>query len=833
MDLAADWKLQHFDAGGGLAAGAHHPAFDDTSWTPARVPGDVHSSLLDAGEIPDPFFSTNIEGLQWVEEKELWYRCTFTVSADDLGEKAELIFEGLDTFAEMYLNGEAIGSSSNMFAAAVFDFTGRLLTDAPNCLAVRFDSTVKAIECKDTSKLWAAFHTPRSWVRKAGMNFGWDWGPKLVTVGIWRPVHLQFCSTARIKDATCTTRSVEGEQASIALAAEIENLSAGELAVEFALEGEEGTCKTLATVDGAGAAKAEMEIPRARLWWPHDLGEPYLYDLTVRLFTGGECIGEHHRKVGIRTVELLQEPDAEGGGKSFIFCINGVRTFCKGANWIPADNMIGRITPGRYRDHITMARKANMNMLRVWGGGIYEDDAFYDACDEQGMLVWQDFMFSCATYPDWDEAFLAECRREAEHNVRRLRSRPCLALWCGNNENQWLDSMQHPREIAPKPYGAKLYDEVLPEVCAALDPATPYWPGSPYGGSDYNAQEEGDTHNWRVWAGNLPRRFGEKQQNQESPEGTNYKHYAEDDGRFISEFGIHGSPVLRTLRRNVPDGKLEYDDEQFNYRIKDFQADRKRWMMQPHTGRPADVAEYEVFSMLCQAEGLKYGVEHFRRNKFHCSGALIWQLNDCWPCISWSLLDYYLVPKASYYYARRFFEPVLVSIKEEPGGLSVWLTNDTLSCYDAPITVALRDFNGEERWIARLEAAADPNESRRILSIPRAELPVGDPAREFLSVTSSTDPDLRNHYLFAPFKQCKLPEANVSIETESLGGLFVRLKISSDKFVRFFRIESDLDRLEFNDNYFDIFPGETRKVEIRSTVKFDPAALAFKAANMG
>jgi len=445
-------------------------------------------------------------------------------------------------------------------------------------------------------------------------------------------------------------------------------------------------------------ARACLVVENPRLWWTHDLCEPALYDLRVFLREDRTYVAHHQSCVGIRTLDLDQSPDpAERSTRFFRFVLNGVGIFARGANWIPADSFVGAIEEERYEKLLGAAKEASMNMLRVWGGGIYERDVFYNLCNELGLLVWQDFMFACATYPEADPNFVAEVEAEARYQVRRLRSHPCLALWCGNNENQWIHDRTFWYRHHNKVPGALYYDKILPRVVAELDGETPYWPGSPYGGSDYNAREEGNVHNWEVWHGNFPRRFGEKPRTNPTPENVSYLRYAEDTGRFISEFGMHAAPVYETLRRVIPPEQLYRHSPSMDHHNKDEPKNKGDNLMLTVTGLPKNLEKYIDYSMIAQAEGLKFGIEHFRRRKPHCSGTLFWQLKDCWPVLSWSVLDYYGFAKAGYYYVKRAYAPVLASFKQlEDGDVDLWITNDALTEIQEIVTVRLRTFAGTQ-----------------------------------------------------------------------------------------------------------------------------------------
>jgi beta-mannosidase len=469
-----------------------------------------------------------------------------------------------------------------------------------------------------------------------------------------------------------------------------------------------------------------------------------------------------------------------------------------------------------------MAVEANMNMLRVWGGGIYEKDVFYRLCDELGILIWQDFMFACALYPD-DAPFMAEVEREAEAVVRRLRNRPCLALWCGNNENDWIDDMRNWQRPGRDFPGKRIYHELLPPLVERLDGTRLYWPSSPYGGNDHNDEREGDRHNWQVWHGTvLPRRFGEEMKRDLSPEGISYRHYAEDPARFISEFGMHAAPVLETLRRNVPATALRLGSPELLYRNKDEPKGKGDLLMVAHTGLPNSLQEYLDFSMICQAEGLKFGIEHYRRRKFHCSGTLFWQLNDCWPGLSWSVLDYYLFPKAGYFYAKRAYAPILASFKEEVDGVSLWITNDTLEDFGDTVSVLHGDFSGQELHEEVLEVRVPANASVKVRHLSFHELGIKDPRQEYLAVRSRSGilslskgglfPD--NRHFFVEVKDLKRPKPNLKVEINERDDGTYEVRVVTDTYAYFVKLTVPIESTRFSDNYFDLFPGQERVIEV-------------------
>ncbi|MDI3328301.1 MAG: hypothetical protein QJR06_07085 [Alicyclobacillaceae bacterium] len=494
MELTG-WRLQGFDPGTIRDLDAARPDFSDHFWLAAEVPGDVHTTLLEAGIIPHPFYGHNDQRCRWVEEKEWWYRCRFQFDKGSLesGETVELIFEGLDTFAAVYLNGRELGRHANMFVPAVFDVT-RELVDGENVAAVKLSPVQAFVRDKDLT-LWSAFSPERVWVRKAQMHFGWDWAPRIVPCGIWQPVRLVRHRGMRLGSVFPQTLSIGPKTARVRVEVETwgRQPAGRNAAVRVGiLDGNEQVAAGRWPLHD-GHAAGDLEVDSPKLWWTHDLGEPYLYRLEVRLEVDGEIWDQKEQPLGLRTVELRLE---ENGEPRFTFVLNGWPLFAKGANWIPLDQFPGRLEDPRYLRLLEMARDAGMNMLRVWGGGLYEKEVFYATCDRLGILVWQDFMFACALYPDFNRDFMKNVEEEVEAVVRRLRCHPSLALWCGNNENDWIwEMMVSSGRLAAPFYGERIYRDLIPGILSRLDPSRPYWPSSPYGGDDYNSAEEGDRHN--------------------------------------------------------------------------------------------------------------------------------------------------------------------------------------------------------------------------------------------------------------------------------------------------------------------------------------------------
>ncbi len=850
--MFVQWKLMDFAPGEGREKGVFAVNYDDGNWMDIPVPGDVHRALMAAGRIPDPYYDRNEDEAAWMEQREFWYRTRFVAGggAPDKDERVLLNFQGLDTYAMIYLNGKLLGRSQNMFHETTFNVGNKLEWGRENVLAVRFDPPLSKVDPNNPFETKWGRNPERVYMRKAQFGYGWDWGPRLPTIGIWRPVELKRHRTAALLGAQFATLRIamkkpgEPQTAVEMLAAEEEKLSiaseaesalvmvrveAARFSLEQKQQGSAGQLKAEVKLSAPGEKKPLLEdtipldqpgsmqngagyftIQNPRLWWANGTGEPFLYDLRVTLRRGKEVLDTLEQQVGIRTLALDQSPDPdEPGTRFFRFVLNGAPIFARGANWIPADSFVGAIPDEQYERLLSLARDANMNMLRVWGGGIYEHDVFYNLCDRLGILIWQDFMFACAMYPENDSSFTASVEAEARYQVRRLRSHPSLAVWCGNNENQWIHDRSFPEDPSQKVPGALFYDQILPEVVRELDGMTPYWPGSPYGGSDYNSMEDGDRHNWWVWHGEQPRRFGEPRVVDQSAEGVSFKHYGEDMGRFISEFGMHAAPVFETLRRVIPEDQRYYHSASMDHHNKDNPKNKGDNLMETVTGLPRDLEEYIDFSMIAQAEGLKFGIEHFRRRKPHCSGALFWQLNDCWPVLSWSLIDYYGFGKAGYFYARRVFDPVLVSFKDEAdGGVSVWITNDTLYGGEDTITVREASFSGEVFWEKQVRVEIPANTSMEVCKLENVTRQAGC----YLWARSGSGSFPANRHFFVAIKDLEREAAAPQVSLAQVDESTVEITVSAPKYVFFFHLTHPSEFTRYSDNYFDLEPGEKRVV---------------------
>jgi beta-mannosidase len=814
MELNQLWRIQHFDVGQKRALELAAPGLDDRFWMTARVPGDVHSALIERNLIDHPYFGHNDLKSRWIEDKEWWYRTQFDYEPGDGDDKHELIFEGLDTFATVYVNGLEIGTTNNMLMAHTFDVS-KILRSGKNTIAVKFDPL--HVHNRDKEQFqWSSYTKERPWIRKAAMNFGWDWGPRMVTVGIWGKVRLERRRLAKLDSVFARTIAAGREEATVKVSVDVKAYRRG-LACECEIRLLDGTGELAASaripvIGNKGEAELRIEAPK--LWWTHDLGEPYLYSLEAVLFANGEETDRHRELFGIRTIELQLKDDE--GNNAFAFVLNGVKLFAKGANWIPVDHFIGAAPDERYRDLIRLAVDANMNMLRVWAGGIYEKDIFYQECDRRGVLVWQDFAFANALFPDFNRDFMENVRQEVVYNVKRLRNHASLALWCGNNEIDWLYDMKTSGgDITCPFYGESIYHELIPEILSELDTSRPYWPSSPYGGNDANDPEEGDRHNWQVWHGSVyPRKFGEPPVLDYSTKGVSFKNYKKDFALFSSEFGMHASANRYTLEKYIPDGQFYWGSVEMAYRNKDTAHQKGILLMEDYTGVPSNIEEYMNYSMLTQAEGLKYGIEHYRRNKKRTSGSLIWQLNDSWPGTSWSLIDYELLPKASFYYAKKFYHPLLISLEHEPGGpLNVWAVNDRLESVAGKVRMSVFDFAGVEIFHAVFDAHVPCNAAVQLGSIGEAEVLNGRAAEEVVVRLAAEGWEApANLYYLRDHKDLKLPSAQLKVEFREEEQAVTVKAVGGH--ARMVKIELPQGNVQFTDNYFDLMANEEKTVKV-------------------
>ncbi|GHH92008.1 glycoside hydrolase family 2 protein [Streptomyces capillispiralis] len=635
--LTDGWILRHPDGtGDGL---------------PASVPGCVHTDLLAAGLIPDPFLGRNEAEVAWVGRRDWTYETELT-AAPGAHERTDLVFDGLDTVAEVLLDGRPLGRTRNMHRSYRFDVTG-----LSGRLTVRFASAYTEAEAVrgTVGERPGAYAEPYQYVRKMACSFGWDWGPTLVTAGIWRPVRLERWSTARISRVRPLV-TVEDGVGRVELAVDVERSRAG---APLTVEASVGGVRARARIDGTRGT-VRLEVPDVRLWWPRGYGEQPLYEVELTLLRGADALDVWRRRTGFRTVELDTSADAHGTG--FTLAVNGERLFARGVNWIPDDVFPSRITRDRYRRRLEQAAGAGVDLVRVWGGGIYESEDFYDACDELGLLVWQDFPFACAAYPE-EQPLRGEVEAEARENVVRLMPHPSLVLWNGNNENLWgFRDWEWEPSLAGDSWGEGYYLGVLPRVVAELDPTRPYTAGSPWSGSwrhHPNDPAHGTHHSWEVW------------------NRADYADYRLDVPRFVAEFGWQAPPAYATLRRALPGENFAPDSPGVLHHQKadDGNGKLERGLARHFALPEGDFDRWHYLTQLNQARAVAAGIEHWRSHWPVCAGTVVWQLNDCWPVTSWAAIDGDGREKPLYHELRRLYADRLLTVRADGDGLLVAAVN--------------------------------------------------------------------------------------------------------------------------------------------------------------
>jgi beta-mannosidase len=787
--LAGEWQLSQ--------AG-------DDEWMTGTVPGDIHTDLLDNDVIDHPHNADNEIDVQWVAKTDWTYKRTFEVDDATL-DQDRVVLEclGLDTVAEVSINGTVVGETRNMHREYDFE-VGDALESGTNEITVAFENAVDyAARRKEELPYevpllrYSIDHPGRNLIRKAQCHFGWDWGPCLAGVGIWRDIRLVSYSSPRITHSTTDQTHHEDGDVTLAVRVGIDAPGAGEAKLTASVAGV-STTETVELADGDNEVELDLRVPDPDRWWPRGYGDQPLYDLDLRVERDEQAMTTTDR-IGFREIELVTEEEAESG-LSFQFVVNGEPIYAKGANWIPVESMRGAIESERYEQLLSGAVDANMNMIRVWGGGYYELDEFYERCDELGLLVWQDFMFACSLYPA-DEQFLDNVEAEARDQVRRLANHPSIALWCGNNENEvgitaWFEEADHHDQLLED------YRELtarLDNVVAQEDPSRTFWQSSPSSNTDPLDPEDesrGDLHYWGVWH-----------------EGEPFSDYETVEPRFVSEFGYQSFSSVDQLSGVIPEDHLNPTAPLMEHHQRSGNGNALILERMTDNFRvPFDFENFVYLSQVQHGLAMKTAIEHWRRLKPYCNGTLFWQLNDLWPCASWSSIEYGDRWKALQFMARRFYAPVLVSgdVDDDGEQLDVWLTSDLTEPDSGTVTVEAVALDGESIATETVEAELDAHESTTVATLSVKDL-IGDVDPDSVMIRLDYDSDAEsypNTVFLEPYKRLTLsdPDLDVTIEDgtatveASSAALFVSLTAQSLPG-------------RFEDNYFHLAPGEQRTVE--------------------
>lgn len=749
------------------------------NWLEASVPGNNFYDLLYHQIIPDPFYGNNEDSIKWVADRDWVYKSTFSVKKDLLSfQNHEIIFNGLDTYSEVFLNDSLILNADNMFRKWVVPINN--LLKKQNTLIIKFHNTSSREIKKEIDLGYKLPGGKKVHTRKAGFHYGWDWGPKIPVSGIWKPVEIISYNNAIIKDLYIEQKEVFDSVANFKINLELNVVKSGEYLLEV-----NNTKYIKQLIKGVQNIDLDFNILKPKLWWPNGYGKQPLYDINVTLIKNKKIISTKKKKIGIRTVKLITSADSTG--KNFYFEINGEAIFMKGANYIPQDNLQNRVTTKKYKTLLDQVIKSNMNMLRVWGGGIYENEVFYNLCDSLGVLVWQDFMFACAMYPD-NKSFIENIRLEAIDNVKRLRNHTSIILWCGNNEiaeawqNWGWQSSFSEKEIKKIYRGYEMiFNKTLPEVVGELT-NLPYWESSPQlGRGDSNHNNEGDVHYWGVWHDAQP-----------------FSTFEEEIPRFMSEFGFQSFPQISTIKSFSEEKDWLLDSE---IMLSHQKHPRGNSLIQEYMNReynqPKDFKKFVYASQILQAEGMRIGLEAHRRSQPYCMGTLYWQLNDCWPVASWSSIDYYGNWKALNYVVRDVFAPIGLSItKNENEKFSIWIMSDKRT--DINDTLIINSYN--------LKGKKTNSKSIGIVN----SKDIGSKL-----ITKDYENINKNEFIIATLKNKKISSKTI-FTSKVKDIIFLKpnlttkwddnvIKIKSD--LPAFQVYFELDGIKFDKNYLTMLPG--------------------------
>lgn len=793
MPLDGRWEITGFPPPGGPAEPIH---------ISGTVPGQVHTDLEAAGHIPPPFWRDQAEQCQWVENWDWRYRREFVLPEGFPTQHARLEFDGLDTFARIRLNGTLLGETDNMFVPQEFE-AGPSLLPGNNCLEVRFTAPSKAIAGKSYKEFAACFSQDRVRVRRMQCGFGWDWVHRFLSMGIWRSVRLVSFAGARIADVFVCTQSIENTEARLHVELAVERFDDAPASARVEVLDPDGQIAFAQVImEAAGEHSLETTLREARLWWPNGHGDQPLYTCRTTLFDADGSVVDFRETVfGIRMAVIEEIPDDISS--SFTVVINGRRVFAKGGNWVSADPFPARITPEKYERLLRLAREGNINMLRAWGGGIYEPEAFWNICDRMGIMILQDFLLACAEYPENEPDFLEALRREFGAAIRQLRNHPSLIIWSGDNElgmNQGEHTAYNGRRIA---------EEVTGPLCAQLDSSRPFMPTSPYRGNPNNAPNTGDCH---ISAWYDPEFL--------ASDMTEYRARISDKwGRFMSEYVAVGAPPVSSLRKFASEADLhdpaariiEFHTKDNPYNGID---DATHYQLLRRTAERLYGAHDDPLTMIRRMEYVQYefvrlAAENARRRKFDCSGLLFWMYNDCWPANGLSLVDYWGFAKAGYYAMRNAFQPVIACLEPHSGAVLAHVVNDAPHAVACQAAVCFQPWSGPPRW----SRARPLNLAANGVS-PAFEVPLSKIGADGVLVCDVASPEGRDrsmYYAGMP-RDMNLPPAGLRVSgaREKSGGT---ITVTTENYARVVCFDAEAD---FSDNYFDLLPGEEKTITWRA-----------------
>lgn len=810
INLNKNWSICYADIECG------HEAYEKilgkiSGWIEADVPCDIHEPLIREGIIKEPLDGLNCFDSEWIENKSWWFKKSFQIDVELLREDVvELVLESLDIGADIILNGQLIGRHMSAFYPFLKDVKG-VIKEGENQLLIRLTTGLERFAPEETEKYNISTEEDRrpgrgdarrAFLRKPQFSYGWDWGPKVSTCGIVKGVWIESYKKAAIRGVRTFVKSIQ-PTAKLGFALEIENFDPystvdGYAGIDLSIDGKKvAECRRdLLLKSGVNYIDAELEVKNAKLWWPNGMGDQALYTVNIAIDVQG-CKSKYPEyQYGIRTIDL-DTSELRAGERMFAVTVNGVRTFCKGANWIPADSIYSRVSDEKYEKLLQEAKEANFNMLRVWGGGLYERDIFYEQCDRLGIIIWHDFMFACAEYPDDQEMFLREVEKEVEYQTKNLRNHPAIALWCGNNEIHWaFDGGWEDTRY----YGSKIYNYVIPAAVRRNCPDIPYWNSSPYGGVHPNGNEIGDRHHWHdcMMSPDMQKRI--------TPE-----EYDKVQSKFISEYGYVGPLKRSSIEKFLDGAAFDINGEVWQHHNNAYEKDTVLAGISFHyrDTEKLDIDSYLLYAGLCQGLIYGYSLEAFRFQK-ECSGALFWMYNDCWGETGWTIIDYYLTRKVSFYFVKRAFAPVKFVLREESGLIRVVGINEGPVSKTVTLEYGYVSFDGVTRNANNTTISLDSHSRGEVLHFHK----------DFFDVTKGVyyvkaeDNEIPLALLrTGPFRELNISPAKISIEGFERHDSKISITVRTGVFAHAVHFKLQ-DEIVLSDEYFDMLPGQLRRIEI-------------------
>lgn len=787
IKLNQDWKFSISEKSRGME-NIPTSLIESGKWFNAIVPGTIHTDLLNSKLIDDPYYADTESKLNWVTEQDWIYKTEFSIDTEK-NINYYLVLNGIDTIADVYLNDKKLLSCSNMFVKYEKKLNKHLSLDK-NELKIYFHSPVRYAESEERKygRLPVELNSYRAYIRKAQYSFGWDWGPSFPTSGIWRDVYIVEEPSTQIDAVLIDTIRLSKSKAKLRVKVNIKCIdnSKKKLLVEIAGESKE------LKITGSNTYEVELNIKTPKLWWPNSEGEQNLYDLKLMLFDKeNNKLDSVTKKVGIRTIELITYEKKEN---TFKLRVNGRDIFAKGVNWIPADSFLPRIGKTKYYKLLNYVKQANMNIVRVWGGGVYESDYFYELCDELGLLVWQDFMFACGAYPEHNE-FIKNVKKEVEQNVKRLQHHPSIALWCGNNENEWIWYQKYSADYKEMP-GYKIYHKVIPAILKKLDPLRPYHPSSPFGwDEDPNSFNSGNTHQWQIWS-----------------MWIDYEQVINDRSLFVTEFGFQGPANKDTFEKVIPIENRKIHDRVFEFHNKQVEGPERIWRFL--TAHLPGVTEWDDFLYLAQLNqgfALKTCLEHWRTNG-RTNGSIIWQINDSWPVTSWAIIDYDLKPKLVYHFVKNTFAPQLIYFSNCNGIVHAIIQNYSYEKYKGSYKLCFVETSTGEVVKQFSKKVSIDEKDTLSLQLPLSK-DMSDKVILYAQLFDSNEEEIgTNYYKTQPWKYYNFADAKISLKIKEISN---QIEVTSNKPAFF--IDLYAKRIEFDKRGFTLMPGE--KVTVNSVSK--------------